>query len=271
MPIYSDKALSRRLERVEACASADFVETRSRLHPGCGAAWTEVAGVYAMFDGVGSPITQTFGLGLFDEISEAELDTIEAFFTDRGAAVCHEVSPMACSSLMPLLNKRMYRPIELTSVMYRSLDDLQTSPRDHSITTRIISSDEVDTWARTSANGWITEAPELADFMYSFGQISAQCQGSFPFLAEIDGQAIATGMLFIHEDTAILAGASTVPEGRNKGAQNALLDARLRFARERGCTLAAMGALPGSQSQRNAQKNGFNIAYTRTKWQLVGR
>jgi hypothetical protein len=32
-----------------------------------------------------------------------------------------------------------------------------------------------------------------------------------------------------------------------------------------------MGALPGSQSQRNAQKNGFNIAYTRTKWQLVGR
>lgn len=269
MPIYSDKSLSRRLERAEARASADFVETRSRLEPDCGAVWIEVAGAYAMFDGVGSPITQTFGLGLFDEISESELDTIEAFFTDRGAAVCHEVSPLACSSLMPLLNSRKYQPIELTSVMYRSLDDLPTLTRSTSIDTRIISSDEVDTWARTSAAGWMTEAPELADFMFGFGQISAQCEGSFPFLAEIDGQSIATGMLFIHEDTAILAGASTIPEGRNKGAQNALLDARLCFARERGCTLAAMGALPGSQSQRNAQKNDFNIAYTRTKWQLA--
>jgi hypothetical protein len=29
-----------------------------------------------------------------------------------------------------------------------------------------------------------------------------------------------------------------------------------------------MGALPGSGSQRNAERNGFRIAYTRTKWQL---
>jgi hypothetical protein len=28
-----------------------------------------------------------------------------------------------------------------------------------------------------------------------------------------------------------------------------------------------MGALPGSNSQRNAERNGFQIAYTRTKWQ----
>jgi hypothetical protein len=30
-----------------------------------------------------------------------------------------------------------------------------------------------------------------------------------------------------------------------------------------------MCALPGSQSQRNTQKNGFDIAYTRTKWHLT--
>jgi hypothetical protein len=32
-----------------------------------------------------------------------------------------------------------------------------------------------------------------------------------------------------------------------------------------------MGAAPGSVSQRNAEKNGFRIAYTRTKWQLTGK
>jgi len=29
-----------------------------------------------------------------------------------------------------------------------------------------------------------------------------------------------------------------------------------------------MVAAPGSASQRNAERNGFRVAYTRTKWQL---
>jgi hypothetical protein len=29
-----------------------------------------------------------------------------------------------------------------------------------------------------------------------------------------------------------------------------------------------MGALPGSSSQRNAERHGFRIAYTRLKWKL---
>src|SRR6185295_18845386 len=47
----------------------------------------------------------------------------------------------------------------------------------------------------------------------------------------------------------------------------ALVYARLRYAAARGCDLALMGALPGSGSQRNAERNGFRIAYTRIKWQ----
>ena len=65
--------------------------------------------------------------------------------------------------------------------------------------------------------------------------------------------------------------ASTVPEGRKQGAQLALLDARLRYAAEHGCELAMMGALPGSASQRNAERQGFRIAYTRIKWRLNRR
>ncbi len=84
--------------------------------------------------------------------------------------------------------------------------------------------------------------------------------------AEIDGQPIATGVVFISGGVALLAGASTIPEARRQGAQSALLEARLRYAVEKRCDLAMMCALPGSASQRNAQRNGFQIAYTRTKW-----
>jgi hypothetical protein len=63
--IFADFALARRLERPEAVGGARFVEARRRLSPDTAAEWIEVAGAYAMFDGPASPVTQTFGLGLF--------------------------------------------------------------------------------------------------------------------------------------------------------------------------------------------------------------
>lgn len=268
--IFSDRNLSQKLERAEARANASFVEARAELAPERQAEWIEVAGAYAMFDGVESPLTQTFGLGVFDEVTNKELDELEAFFRQRDAPTFHEVSPLADASLMTLLNERGYQPCELTSVMFQEIEverKLNATLNPH-IKTRISEAGEEKIWAQVSAQGWSTEMEGLAEFMFNFGHISAQTKGGFPFLAELDGTPVSAGMLFIYGDVAILAGASTIPEGRRRGAQNALLDARLRFAAENGCRVAMMGALPGSQSQRNAEKNGFRIAYTRTKWQL---
>ena len=268
--IYSNKNLSQKLERTEARANADFVETRARIFPESGAEWIEVAGAYAMFDGIESPLTQTFGLGVFDEVTENDLEKLESFFKEHDAPVFHEVSPMADASILELLNKRGYQPIELTSVLYLPLEnsDFSAAPRNENLTTRVIEKTEANIWAQTSANGWSTEMEGLAEFMLEFGTIGASSAGAYPFLAELNGKPVSTGSLYIYDDVAILAGASTVPEARRKGAQNALLNARLKFAVENGCNLAMMGASPGSQSQRNAESNGFRIAYTRTKWQL---
>src|SRR5215475_6299685 len=101
---FSDLTLSRRLERAEARSNADFVEARAGLFPDSGAQWIEVAGAYAMFDVIGSPITQTFGLGVFDPVTHADLEKLEEFFQHRGAHVHHEVSPLADASLLTLLN-----------------------------------------------------------------------------------------------------------------------------------------------------------------------
>jgi len=268
--IFSDRELSRRLERTEARSNVDFVKARAEMFPSSGAEWMEAAGAYAMFDGIESPLTQTFGLGIFDEVTNHDLNEIEAFFKERGAPVLHEVSPLADASLITLLNERGYQPIEFTSVMYCPLAaDINLGvPINPKIVTRIIEAGEEKIWAQTSASGWVTEMPEHFDFMNEFGEIGARCAGAKSFIAEIEHQPIAAGALFVYDGTALLAGASTVPEGRRQGAQSALLDARLRFAAKRGCTIAMMGAAPGSQSQRNAEKNNFRIAYTRTKWQL---
>ena len=102
--IYVDRELSQKLERAEARANASFVETRSRVDPAVGATWIDVGGTFAMFDGVESPCTQTFGLGMFSETTADQLDEIEAFFAERGAPTFHEVSPLTDPSLMELLS-----------------------------------------------------------------------------------------------------------------------------------------------------------------------
>ena len=148
--IFSDKTLSQKLEITEARANADFVEARAVLFPDIGAKWIEVAGTFAMFDGVNSPLTQTFGLGIFDKITNAELIEIEGFFNKQNAPVFHEVSPMADSSVIALLNERGYQPCELTNVLYRRLDSKDTiyKPKNPNISTRIVGTDEIDTFAK---------------------------------------------------------------------------------------------------------------------------
>ena len=286
---FADLELARRLERAEGLANARCVEARARVAPEVGAAWIAVAGAMAMFDGPASPITQTFGLGLFDVVTPADLAKIEAFFETRGAPAHHEVSPVAGAPIMTLLTERRYQPFEFTSVMYRPTDAnplreqvrlkpdattegaasyvasgfSRTSPA--ALTIRPIGGAESELWARTAAEGW-SETPGAGDYMLSIGRTFAAASGSHLYVAELDGRAVAAATMHMHEGVALMAGASTIPSARGRGAQLALLERRLHDAHADGCDIAMMGALPGSISQRNAERHGFRIAYTRVKW-----
>jgi len=264
---FSDLSLSRRLERAEGHACVEYAEARRRLFPDSGATWIECAGAYAVFDGVDSPLTQSFGLGIFEELSPATLDVIERFFLDRSAPVLHEVSPLAGVAALDLLCRRNYRPIEISNVLYRPVEQPAGGPQGH-ISVRVIGPDEAQLWTNVSAKGWAHEHPELLDFLLQLGAISVARQQSLCFLAEIDGEPGAAGVLCIHENIALFGGSATIPELRRRGLQSALLQERMRYAFDQGCDLAMMVAVPGSESQRNAERKGFQIAYTRTKWKL---
>jgi hypothetical protein len=294
---FADLALARRLERTEGMANVRAVELRARVAPDSRATWIEVAGAFAMFDTPESPLTQTFGLGMMQATTDADLDALESFFAERGAPAYHEVSPLADPATFALLAGRRYEPFEFTSVMYmpigghqeredgkagrlegRSEEGLKSAEeerrerhadrgadgRRHAVTVRKVTKADADVYARTSAEGW--REAGFADFMYELQRANAASDAIDLFLAELDGRPIATAALVVQDDVALLAGASTIPDGRRRGAQNALLAARLQYAAARACDVAMMGALPGSGSQRNAERHGFRIAYTRIKW-----
>lgn len=263
--VFADLGLARRLERAEGQAGVSFVKARARVQPSAGAAWDEIAGADLMFDGPRSPITQTFGFGMFQEAKAEDLDRIDSFFTERGAGAFHEISPLADVGTMPLLCSRGYQPVEFTSVMFMPIQSRTPAPSNDRVRARVAGLDEHETWARVGAEGWRQEI-DFGDLMLDLGRVVAAREDGPVFLAEIEGKPVGAGALSIYKGVALLAGASTIPEARKQGAQGALLEARLQYAVNVGCDLAMMCAAPGSSSQRNAERQGFRIAYTRIKW-----
>ena len=264
---FSDLALSRRLERAEGFACAQHAEARRRTDTESRAEWIECAGAYAVFNGKDSPVTQSFGLGLFEELLPASLDVIERFFIERGAPVLHEISPFAGVATLELLCSRRYRPIEISNVLYRPVEQVTAEPTGK-IGVRVVGPEEAKLWASINARGWAQEHPELFDFLAQLGRVTAVQRHAFCFLAELEGKPGAAGTLCLHDGVALFGGSATIPELRRRGLHNALLHGRMRYASGHGCDLAMMVAESGSSSQRNAEREGFRIAYTRTKWRL---
>ncbi len=246
-------------------ANAAAVDARRELQPETGATWIEVAGARAMFDGVASPISQTFGIGLFDPFLTDEFDQVEAFFAERGAPVHHEICSFADRETIGLLSARGYSPVEASVVLIRPTVTVgDTGPS--AITVRTIGEGEATAWCRLAAQGWSDETPELSSSIEELLAIVIEARGVTAFVAERDGAAIATGALNLVNGVALLAGASTIPAARRRGAQRAVLHARLDFAEARGADLAMVVAQPGSASQRNAERAGFRPVYARVKW-----
>jgi GNAT superfamily N-acetyltransferase len=268
--LFSDIATSRRLERAEGFACAQHAEARRRIDPCGGAEWMQCGGAFAVFNGVDSPVTQTFGLGIFEDITAETLDKIESFFAAHGAPVFHEVSPFAGAEAFAMLCARGYRPVELSNVVFQQVTE-PAAVDCSNITVRVAGLNEARLWSEISARGWSHDHPEFAGMMLGLGEVTAAREHTICFIAEFDGIAGAAGALCLHDSVALFGGSATVPELRRRGLQSALLRARMQFAFEQGCDLAMMAAMPGSDSQRNAERAGFRIAYTRTKWQLMAK
>jgi GNAT superfamily N-acetyltransferase len=77
------------------------------------------------------------------------------------------------------------------------------------------------------------------------------------------GEPAGGGALALHDGLATLFADSTIPLFRRRGLHYELIAARLNEAMARGCHLATAGTQPGSASQRNYERLGFEVVYTK--------
>ena len=266
-PLLLDLELARRIELTEARAGAAAAEGLARLRPESGAAVERIAGGYALYAGAGSPVTQAVGLGLAGAVSKEEFARLETFYRDRNEPVRAEVCPLADASLFEHFGAAGYRVTEFSNVMACRLPNGgEKLRREDSIEVTRIAAEQIDLWNLTVAQGFSSGAAvseEMLEVMKGF----ALAEGVECYLASVEGAAAGGGTLSVRDGVAGLFGASTLPAYRKRGIQRALLQARLARGAELGCELAACLAQPGSSSQRNMVRHGFQVLYTRVKFE----
>ena len=257
--------LVRRLEYGEARAAEECV--RNVDGSKVAAARLNVAGGFAAFTGVDSPLTQAVAMGLEGPVMAADMDKVEEFFFSRGAAVNIEVCPLADESLTELLGQRGYRVIEFSDVCFRALgeEDKAEVKLPEGVEVRKVGREEARLWSETVSRGFSDEVPvteELIDIMSTMGwRGGVEC-----LLATVHGEVAGGAAVAIDKGMGGCFGASTLPAFRKRGIQGALLDLRLSEAARRGCDMAMCIAAPGSASHRNLERRGFRVAYTRAKF-----
>jgi hypothetical protein len=90
-------------------------------------------------------------------------------------------------------------------------------------------------------------------------------QGVRRYLATVDEQPAAVAALTTHDGIAYLAGAATLERWRGRGAQTALIAARLVDAAGSSQWITVTTAF-ASRSQTNLERMGFRIAQLKTMW-----
>lgn len=263
---FADLALARRLEGKDAAGCMLISKAHGKHYPSSDSAAIAVAGGWAAFTGPHSPITQAFALGLHGPVSDDEMDTLEEFFRSRGASVFIEVCPLADASLLRHLGERGYRPLEFSNVLVRPLGAEDRMPQlPDGITVREPREDEAELLADTIIRGFIEEGEPPAVLSEIF-IASARDRTATSLLAEVNGVPAGGCTMRIHDGIAGMDGASTLPQFRRRGIQTALVQTRLAMAAAAGCEFAMAVTLPGSASQRNMERRGYRVVYTRCKF-----
>jgi GNAT superfamily N-acetyltransferase len=265
---FVDMAVARRLELAGHPDVFPEAGTEIVAIPGArdGSVRIAVGGGVAEFRGLNSPVTQAEGLGLNGPVSDAEFERLEEFYRSRGSAVFIEVCPMADTSFVEAIGKRGYRVIEFSNMLIREIDARETfPPLPPGITIRRAEASESRVFAETVTRGFADHfepTEELIDTIEEF----FWGPGLVPYMALIEGKVIGGGTLGVRKGIAGLFGTSALPEYRRRGVQAALISARLADGREAGCDIAMSVTQPSSGSQRNLERQGFRVVYTRTKF-----
>jgi hypothetical protein len=261
---FVDKALARRFEACEEMPQVLYARVFQKTRPKVGAAEEEICGGHMVFAGLGSPIGRATGVGFDRPFTTEDLNRVEEFYRAHHAPSQVDLCPLHDPTVFEMFKDRGYGIAELNNVLYRRLDPKEEFPppaKDCEIR-RSLPEEAAESGAIVERAFFPEGAPEpyrgLIEPLY-------QMEGALAFVASINGKIVAcgTGLAIPEHRIFALGGAGTLLDFRGRGLQTALLRARMTAAAQAGCEYAVVVTNGGTTSQRNCERLGFRVAYSK--------
>jgi GNAT superfamily N-acetyltransferase len=271
LPLFCDTALAARIERAEAQLIAGASAAARRRGADARGFVIPIAGGVASFAGEGSPFNKVAGLGFGGVPDAAALDEIEQALAACGSPVQVELASLAAPEIGAFLTGRGYRLVSFENVLGRALTGEPERVTPPGIEVRPSGDDELETWLDVvvdaglhpdtqglpSHEGFPRDALAMAE------RDLVTAAGVSRYAALRDGIIVGGASFRLADGIAQFTGAATLPAHRRRGIQTALLSARLAAVATAGCDIAVVTVQPGSKSQQNVQRRGFDLLYTR--------
>lgn len=263
--LFADGVLAARLESLAAAEMRRFAQTARDMGLGVNPAWLDISGGVAAYLSPDSPVNRAMGLGFAGHVDHAQIEQIERFFLDRGARPVMGVCPLADPTLLTHLSERGWLAEGFENVLVREVTPGEArsyAPSAGIEVREVLTQDDRERWKLAAASGFSWPLPPL-DAQLDLGAIVVRRPGTRLFLAFVNSRVAGTAELFIEDRVAWFSADSTLAQFRGKGVQRALQAHRLVLSAAAGCEIAVSEAAPGSGSQRNMERAGFRVVYSR--------
>lgn len=270
LPLFASGALAERIERAEAQLIALASQATHRRRADAAGFVIPIAGGVASFAEPDSPFNKVAGLGFRGVPDLAELEEVERAFAARGAPVQIELAHLAEPEIGARLTGRGYRLVSFENVLGLALDREPERVRVAGVEVRRSGEDEFGPWLDVVADAVAHPDTDGVPSHEEFPRdVVVNAERDFSAAGVVRYAALRNGVLAggasfrLADGVAQLTGAATAPEHRRRGVQTALLAARLADAAAAGGDIAVVTTQPGSKSQQNVQRRGFDLLYTR--------
>jgi ribosomal protein S18 acetylase RimI-like enzyme len=163
-----------------------------------------------------------------------------------------------------MFKQRGYAIAELNNALYHRLDAARKpAPVPAGFEMRRSSREEADVTGAIVESAFFPDGAP-AGFQGCIGLLH-RMENALAFVATNQGKPVAcgAGMVIPEHRVFALCGAGTLADYRGRGLQTALLQARMEAAVKAGCEYAVVVTQVGTTSERNAERLGFRVAYSK--------
>ena len=206
-------------------------------------------------------------------VDASTVDEVASFYRDRMMPCRFDMNPYTANPVvLEALDAAGFRPVGFQSNLVgpvKYVDD--RAPTDWTVTE--VSAGQLEFFAaffnRSYYHGQCVP-PGLMKFREATVRARHGRPGWHLYLCCVDGVPASGAMLYVHDGVATLTGAATAPAFRGRGCQRVLLRARINQSADLGCKLAVSRCGVGSASQRNLERAGLQLSYTKVIWEHRG-